>query len=131
MKKILVALLVLIPFATHAGRVNTYKALAVEGWQVFIDEDLIASNPKIEGAGLKNLKESLEKIDKILPKEFTSFSKGNGVKIFISPSRKVFGRTGMFFIPKGNYGFETGLERIIAQKSCQPTERPALTFPTI
>jgi hypothetical protein len=36
------------------------------------------------------------------------------MKIFISPSRKMFNRTGMFFVPKDNGSFRTGLEGLMS-----------------
>ena len=60
MKKILIILLVLAPFASHAARVNTYKILPIEGFLVLMDEDLIKADPRIEKVGIPNLKKCLK-----------------------------------------------------------------------
>jgi hypothetical protein len=85
----------------------------MSGWRVLVDTDLKKTDPKVTKDGLNNLREALRSVEKKLPKEFVKFSKRDGLKIFISPSGKMFGRTGMFFSPKDSSSYRSGLERIM------------------
>jgi len=114
MKKVIL-LLVFLAFTSNAARVNLYEKDIVEGWIVSIDKDFFRLEPKLKKEGLPNLEKALSDINKILPKSFCEFAKRDGLKIFISPSYKVYNRVGMFFVPPEDGSFSTGLERVMSK----------------
>jgi dipeptidyl-peptidase-4 len=115
MIKIILSLILLLPLICNGARVNLYDKEIIEGWNVHVDEDIFKLEPKFKKEGLPNLKKALIYINKTLPKEFCDFAKKDGLKIFISPSYKMYNRTGMFFVPPEDGSFSTGLERIMSK----------------
>tara|TARA_Y100000593_G_scaffold49908_1_gene94032 strand:+ start:2720 stop:3367 length:648 start_codon:yes stop_codon:yes gene_type:complete len=113
MKKIIGLFILLSVITSNAARVNLYEREFSSDWSIYVDRDLYRLEPDLEKKGLPNLREALKSINKILPPGFIKFAQKDGLKIFVSPSRKVFNRTGMFFVPAEDSTFSTGLERIM------------------